>query len=236
MTDATTLEDRFREICARDGSLKGRLEAFSKALRELCLPFAEVYDDLVTLLEAAEAGAGAPKVGDTMPPFQLPGTAGHLVSLGDLLRSGPAVISFNRGHWCEYCAIELTALRRALGEFAAEGARVVSIMPETREYLQRARDVCGDEIKILSDIDNAYALEMGLVIWVGDRVREICIEHGVQIERYQGSPLWFLPIPATYVVDQNGVIAARFVDPDFRKRMEISDIRAVLGRLGRSRT
>ena len=50
-----TLEEIFREICAREGPLEKRLEDFSHAVRELSLPFAEVYDDLVARLAAGEA-------------------------------------------------------------------------------------------------------------------------------------------------------------------------------------
>ena len=35
---------------------------------------------------------------------------------------------------------------------------------------------------------------------------------------------WMLPIPATFVVGKDGRIKARFVDPDYRKRMTIEDL------------
>jgi peroxiredoxin len=232
MTEARPLEEVFREICARDGPLREKLEDFSAAVRELSLPFAEAYDDLVARLERGEAGAGAPKVGDPMPTFLLPGSNGRLISLDELLRSGPAVISLNRGHWCEYCAIELSALSQALNTLEAKGAKVVSIMPETREFVAEASAACGGRFEILSDIDNGYALETGLVIWLGGRVREIYQAHGLHLEKYQASASWFLPIPATFVVGQDGIIAARYVDPDFRRRMEINDIVDALARLG----
>jgi hypothetical protein len=34
---------------------------------------------------------------------------------------------------------------------------------------------------------------------------------------------WFLPIPATLVIGRDGLVKARFVDPDFRHRMGIED-------------
>jgi peroxiredoxin len=163
-----------------------------------------------------------------MPPFLLPGSGGRLASLAELIRSGPSVISFNRGHWCEYCAIELSALSQALNAFAAKGAKVVSIMPETREFIKDASTACGGRFEFLSDIDNGYALETGLVIWLGDRVRKIYLEHGLHLERYQGNETWFMPIPATFVVGRDGLVAARYVDPDFRRRMEIDDIMAAI--------
>jgi peroxiredoxin len=233
MTMQVTLEEIFRDICAREGSLKERLSDFSRAVRALSLPFAEAYDDLVVRLESGEAGAAAPKPGEPMPPFLLPNKDGHLVSLGDLIKSGPAVISFNRGHWCEYCVIELSTLGQALTSLTSQGANVVSIMPETCEFIRNASAICGDRFDILSDIDNAYALETGLAIWLGERVRTIYLEHGLHLDKYQKSDNWFLPIPATFVVGRDGTVVARYVDPDFRRRMEIEDIMAAIERASR---
>jgi len=40
-----------------------------------------------------------------------------------------------------------------------------------------------------------------------------------------------LPIPATFVVAQDGHVKARFIDPDFRQRMEVEDLLDALRRL-----
>jgi hypothetical protein len=45
---------------------------------------------------------------------------------------------------------------------------------------------------------------------------------------YQGNDSWMLPIPATFVVGQDGCVKARFIDPDYRKRMAIEDLLAAL--------
>jgi peroxiredoxin len=37
-----------------------------------------------------------------------------------------------------------------------------------------------------------------------------------------------LPIPATFVVGQDGRIKARFIDPDYRKRMAVEELIAAL--------
>jgi len=47
---------------------------------------------------------------------------------------------------------------------------------------------------------------------------------------FHGNDGWVLPIPATFVVGRDGLVKARFVDPDFRKRMEIDDLIAALKR------
>jgi hypothetical protein len=47
---------------------------------------------------------------------------------------------------------------------------------------------------------------------------------GWDIAPYQGNDAWILPIPATFVVGRDSIIRARFVDPDYRKRMAIEVI------------
>jgi len=37
-----------------------------------------------------------------------------------------------------------------------------------------------------------------------------------------------LPIPATFVVGRDGVVTARFIDPDFRRRMSVEELVAAL--------
>ena len=53
--------------------------------------------------------------------------------------------------------------------------------------------------------------------------------------KFHGNDAWLLPIPAVFVVGRDGIVKARFVDPDFRKRMEIDDLLAALGGASRER-
>ena len=227
MTD-NSLEDAFHRICASEAPLRERLSSFSEAVRQFGRPFAQVYDDLVERIRSGEAGKAAPMPGDVMPPFLLPDGNNQLVSLDALLKDGPVVISFNRGHWCEYCLIELAAFRAALSEFSRTGARVVSIMPEAQSFISLTQH--HEAFPILADIDNGYALSLGLAIWLGEDVRRLYLEHGLHLETYQGNDTWLLPIPATFVVGRDGCVVDRYVDPDFRNRMDIADILSALNR------
>lgn len=53
-------------------------------------------------------------------------------------------------------------------------------------------------------------------------------QFGHDIASFQGNESWILPIPATFVVGRDGIVRARFVDPDYRKRMAIDDLIAAL--------
>jgi peroxiredoxin len=103
-------------------------------------------------------------------------------------------------------------------------------MPERGEYTRKVRALTHDKLTVLSDIDNGYALSVGVVMWLGDEVTALYRKFGLDIERYQGNATWFVPIPATFVLDRNGIIVGRKVDPDFRSRMDMEDIFAGLGR------
>jgi hypothetical protein len=76
----------------------------------------------------------------------------------------------------------------------------------------------------LTDIDNGYALTLNLAIFVGLEMQKFMKGAGWDIVPYQGNDAWILPIPATFVVGRDSIIRARFVDPDYRKRMAIEVI------------
>ncbi len=169
MKKTSTLAEAFEEICVMDAPLNERLAAYAERLRELNFPFSEAYDDLVGRLLAGEIGTTAPAPGEPMPPFMLPAQSGALVSLEELIAKGPVVISFNRGHWCPFCRIELKTIAAYHNEIAAHGAEVVSIMPDRQTFVGRLRSETWDMLPILTDIDNGYALSLGLVMWLGER-------------------------------------------------------------------
>jgi hypothetical protein len=82
---------------------------------------------------------------------------------------------------------------------------------------------------ILTDIDNGYALSLNLAIWIGAEMQRMMAGRQ-DLPSFQGNDSWTLPIPATFVVGTNSIIKARFVDPDYRKRMAIEELLAAMRR------
>lgn len=93
-------------------------------------------------------------------------------SLPRSCEKGPLVISFNRGPWCDHCGLELHALARIYPEIVAAGGQVVSIVPETAKCARILQETRGLPFRVLTDFDLAYALSLGLVFWVGDKIKE----------------------------------------------------------------
>jgi peroxiredoxin len=211
-----------------DASVNERLRMVFDEVRVLNPRFADGVERLITRLTETGAGSGAPKVGDELTSFMLPDDSGRLVSLEGLLQRGPAVVAFNRGHWCPYCRVNTTALAEVHRETEARGASIVAIMPDRQKLTRSLKANAEAPFPILTDMDNGYAMSLNLVMWVGAEMQELMPKAGVDLLEAQGNEAYMLPIPATFVVGTDSVIVARHVDPDYRKRMEIDDLLAAL--------
>jgi peroxiredoxin len=205
-----------------DAPLNARLQLIDDAIRGVSSEFAEAAERFVDRLRQVGAGAAAPRVGEPMPPFLLPDDQGKLVGLDRLLGREPIVIAFHRGHWCPFCSLNAFALVEAGPRLG--GAQIVAIAPELQRHTQALKAQSGADFAILSDIDNAYALRLNLAIWVDDTLAALIEATGSDIPAYNGADAWVLPIPATFIVNAQGIVTARDIDPDYRRRMDIETL------------
>ncbi|RVD29045.1 peroxiredoxin-like family protein [Mesorhizobium sp. M4B.F.Ca.ET.017.02.2.1] len=226
---AMTFEQSVQAAIELDAPLNERLAVVAAAVRRLNSEFADAVERLVDRLEKQGAGTMAPAPGEAMPGFLLPDDDGKLVSLSKILSRGPAVITFQRGHWCPYCRLNAIGIVEVQREIAELGGQVVVIMPERRKFAKDMKAAVGAQFPFLVDMDNGYALSLNLAIWVGAEMERL-MGLGLDLPNYQGNSSWFLPIPATFIVGTNGIIADRFVDPDYRRRMDIDEMIAALRR------
>ena len=220
--NAERLRQAFQHCRDMEGTLGERLQAYAAAGRDFFPAYSEAVDRLVARVRENGGGENAPRPGEAMPPFILPDETGRLVSLQSLVSKGPAIVMFYRGHWCPYCRLNVSAVIQAQDQIEALGGQIVAIMPETQKYAERFKSKSGAPFPVLTDLDNGYALSLNLAIWLGTEIQQLLSY--LDLSDFHGNDGWVLPIPATFVVGRDGVVKARFVDPDFRKRMEIDDL------------
>lgn len=82
------------------GELEQQLEAFAqKALPQFSPAMRETLERTTADLVQAGVVEQGLHVGDTAPEFALPNVSGDTVALSDVLKRGPAVLTFYRGEW-----------------------------------------------------------------------------------------------------------------------------------------
>jgi peroxiredoxin len=205
------LQDQLDEITAQTRNLvqPERLAVGERAIEAL---FASGVEDRLL------------PVGSQAPGFSLPDFSGKVVRSADLLALGPLVINFFRGRWCPYCVTELETWRDLYPTLRERGAMVIGISPQT----QRQSDFTAGQHQIpfplLSDPGCAVASRYGLVWTLPDYLQRYYRGILLNIPFINGDESWKLPIPATYVIDQDGKILYAEGHADFRVRPEPEDV------------
>ena len=215
-------------------SLQAKLDAF-KADFEAGKPPYNVPRSVIETMHRAtaeliesEAAQRARKAGDVAPPFSLRDPEGNLVNSSDLLKRGPLVLSFYRGVWCPYCNIELQALEAAKPEFDRYGALLVAISPQTAPNSRKSVRQNKLSFPILSDVKGEVGAAFGLRFDLPDYLVELYKQLKNDLPTFNDDPSWTLPMPARYVIGQNGVILYSEVNPDYTRRPEPEDMVPVL--------
>jgi peroxiredoxin len=182
------------------------------------------YVYLVDWLRKTDIASRALQVGDTAPDFLLPDAHGRLHSSERLRAEGPLVVSFYRGGWCPFCNAELRALQTVKAKFDEVKANLVVLSPETRDLPRQLKRQLNLDLTMLADVDHGVAVSYGVLFRVPDETKAHYSAEGYDFGHRHGSTEWMLPIPATFVIDQDGIVRGAFVEPDFTIRQEPSDI------------
>ncbi len=173
------------------------------------------------------------RTGSSAPDFTLPDAAGQPVHLGDLLASGPVILTFYRGGWSPFCSAELSSWEHKLPEVTAHGASLVAVSPQTQAATRHTVDGLGLSFPVLSDVGSEVSRAYRVAHTVPEGIRQIYTERGVDIPAATGDASFTLPIPATYLIDTDSTISWSFVHADDTLRAEPDDAIAALAALTR---
>ena len=217
-------------------SLQAKLDAFKADFEAGKPPYnvppsvIEVMHRATRELIASGAASRALKAGDVAPSFTLRDPDGVPVSSSDLLSAGPLVVSFYRGVWCPYCNMELEALQAALPQFREAGASLVAISPQNPVNSRKSVRMGGLDFPILSDPGNEIAAAFGLRFALPDYLIELYKGLKNDLPTFNGDDSWTLPMPARFVIGQDGTIRYAEVNPDYTRRPEPLDMLPALRR------
>ena len=164
------------------------------------------------------------KVGDIAPDFNAKDQNGKTVSLKQALKNGPVVMLFYRGQWCPFCNKQLSRFSDSLSQLTAKGASVLAITPENAENVKKTIEKTKASFSVLED----EGLTIMKLYKVNFAVDENTITkykgYGIDFDKANGSNGANLPVPATYIIGQNGKIKYVFFNTDYRKRASVLEI------------
>jgi peroxiredoxin Q/BCP len=130
--------------------------------------------------------------GEPAPDFELPDQDGNPVRLSDL-RGRRVVLYFYPKADTPGCTTQACGVRDREADYAAAGAVVLGVSPDSVSPVKRFHDKYGLGFTLLADEDHAVAERYG--VW--------------NEKRMYGRTFWGV-VRATFVIDEEGTIAREF--------------------------
>jgi peroxiredoxin len=139
-----------------------------------------------------------------------------------LIAKGPVVLFFYRGNWCHMCRQQLKSYQDSLKMITDQGFTLVAVTPESIENVEQTIKLnkitftvlydCQEQV--MSDYDVKFRVTKGFQ----ERIKN---SFKVDIAAHNGHEVANLPVPAAYIINKNGIITAKYFNPDFHKRPSV---------------
>ncbi len=186
-----------------------------------------IFDKAIKELDQSGTVTGI-KAGDKAPDFTLENHLGDKVELYSVLKEGPVVLTFYRGAWCPYCNLQLKAYQNILPKIEALGAKLIAINPQRSDDSLSIIEKHQLSFPVLSDVELIVSTKYNIVYELPMYLQTAYKSLGLDLEKLNGDGSWRLPMAATFIIDQQGLICYSFIDADYKKRMEPVDIISIL--------
>ena len=163
------------------------------------------------------------KVGDRAPDFVMKDQSGRIIKLSDTLKEGKVILTFYRGAWCQYCMKQMKDYQDSLHMVIDAGAKIIAVSPEHESGIRNTVEKTGVAFPLIHDKDLQIMLDYGVITKEKvDEYRELSKQTDEDISRK------FVPVPALYIINQEGRIEFVSFNPDYKERMTVEQILANL--------
>ncbi|PWK14885.1 peroxiredoxin-like family protein [Tumebacillus permanentifrigoris] len=186
----------------------------------------QVHSVLFQIIEDLQKSglASGLEVGSTARDFLLTDALGTQVRLSDEWKKGPVILQFYRGSWCPYCNMQLLAYQKILPDIHRLGAQLIAISPQSPDNTLSQQEKLELRFHVLSDTRGIVASKFNLLYDVPDYLIEMYKQFPLDLAEYNASDRWILPVPATIMIDEQGIVRYSYVNPDFTVRLEPSEL------------
>lgn len=164
-------------------------------------------------------------VGDQAPLFELPDAVGSAVKLEELLLKNRVILIFYRGGWCPFCNIQLRGYQNALPDFKKAGAIIVAISPQLPDKSLSMEEKLGLQFMVLSDQGNDVARAYTGILKYEGKSAQALTDFGVNLHEFNDDDSGEVPIPAVFVINQDGkIVFAQSEGGDYKNRVKAQDV------------
>lgn len=171
------------------------------------------------------------KVGDKAPDFMGYDQKGKQVELKKILEQGPVVLFFYQGKWSPVCSRYLNNYQDSLKVLTDQGFNVVAITPESIENVEQTVKLHNLTFTVIYDCQERIMKDYDVMFSVTKAYQDqIKSSFSIDIAENNGRDAARLPVPATYIINKDGIIVAVQFDPDYKNRASVSWILKNLGR------
>lgn len=160
-------------------------------------------------------------IGETIPDRSLKSIDNQLVSLKSEVAKKPTVLVFYRGGWCPFCDRQLSELRTLEPDLAKMGYQLIAISTDSPENLKHTLDKNQLTYTLLSDADVSVAKAFGLA-FTAPAAYSATLEKGSNGQNTEK----LLPVPAVFLLNQEGVIKFEYINPNFKERISAKLLKA----------
>jgi len=145
---------------------------------------------------------------------------GNSVDLSAMLKIKPTLLIFYRGGWCPYCREQLVQLQLIEGRFYELGYQIIAISPDRVEKFKELNEKYTVHLPLLSDSKMDAAKALGIAYKLDEKTYAKYVEYGINIEDASGENHHILPVPATYIINSNGIIEFEYINPNHTTRVD----------------
>lgn len=170
-------------------------------------------------------------IGDKAPNFLALDQFEKRVSLKDQLKDGPVVLVFYRGQWCPHCNRHMSQIQDSLQMILDAGASVIAITPEKGEKIEKTMAKSDASFSIVYDENHQIMDKYHVTFKLSGWKRFIYVIAGININKASGNKDSALPVPATYIIAQDGAVYSSHFNEDYTDRMTVKDMLTALQEL-----
>lgn len=165
------------------------------------------------------------QIGQSLPPISLKDLGSKEFNLNEAIARKPAVVIFYRGGWCPYCNLQLAGLQKIEAQLLESGFQIIAISPDRPEKLKESMDKHQLTYHLLSDNAMTAATALGIAFHLDDAlVSKYKDEYKIDLEGDSGYTHHLLPVPAVFIVGQDGEIHFSYVNPDYKVRLDGNEL------------